>query len=141
MYSENDKDLHVSERILHRFGSRESEHHTNVLLWCLNGSRYGMTRLLQIRKITQCEFAKMMDTRQPHINDWFSGVKSPCDENLLKMSEILEIDYEVMKRWRVNVKEEYKRQRKIKENVKEIKRELERIREEEIGQRTDFFKR
>lgn len=131
-------DTLLDEKVYHRSGSREYRGGLNKYRSALDCS-YMLTELLRLRGITQCEFAKLMNTRQPHVHDWISGVKGPNEENMRKMAEVLGVSYEFIEKWKKSTKEEYKRQQKINENVKEIKSELERIRTQEERKRTGFF--
>ena len=43
------------------------------------------------RELTQTEIAKMMGVKQPQVSNWLSGKRIPNAENLVKLSNILEL--------------------------------------------------
>jgi transcriptional regulator with XRE-family HTH domain len=43
------------------------------------------------RELTQTEIAKMMGVKQPQVSNWLSGKRIPNAENLIKLSNILEL--------------------------------------------------
>jgi transcriptional regulator with XRE-family HTH domain len=90
---------------------------------------------------TQSQLAHLLGTKQSHISDWLRGKKGICEEYLLCLAKILEMDPFDLSRILKGRRDAYSRILKIRDKNKAIQNELEDLQKETDRQRVSFFKR